>query len=62
MAVFVKGGYVRHNHRAEWGVGKIQSVDKYGIVKVIFEGTHELSIAKGAKYLIKVDENGNKID
>lgn len=62
MAAFFKGGYVRHAHRADWGIGKIQSVDKYGIVKVIFEGTHELSIAKGSKYLIKVDENGDKID
>ena len=62
MAIFIKGGYVRHNQKAEWGIGKVQSVDKYGIIKVIFEGTHELSIAKGAKYLIKVNENGEKID
>jgi hypothetical protein len=62
MAIFFKGGYVRHNHRAEWGIGTVQSVDKYGVIKVIFQGTQELSIAKGAKYLIKVDENGNRID
>ncbi len=62
MALFFKGGFVRHNQRAEWGIGTIQSVDKYGIIKVIFQGTHELSIAKAAKYLVKVDENGNRID
>lgn len=49
-----KGESVRHKTRAEWGVGKIISVDKGGTIKVIFEGNKELWIAQGAKYLEKV--------
>lgn len=56
-----EGENVRHRARAEWGVGKIISVNSCGTIKVVFEGTKELSIAKGANHLIKVDKNGNKI-
>lgn len=55
-----EGQNVRHNKMAEWGIGKITSVDSCGTIKVIFEGTKEVSIAKGSKFLVKVDENGKK--
>jgi DNA/RNA endonuclease YhcR with UshA esterase domain len=58
---FYEGENVRHKAKAEWGIGKIVVVDTCGTIKVIFEGTREVSIAKGMKYLIKVDKNGNKI-
>lgn len=57
MAIFSKGEDVRHNKKAEWGVGKVLEVDKCGTITVMFEGQHELSIAKGAKYLLKVSKN-----
>jgi hypothetical protein len=59
-AMLCKGENVRHNKKAEWGIGKIIAVDSCGTIKVIFEGLKEVSIAKGAKFLIKVDENGKK--
>ena len=49
-----KGESVRHKARAEWGVGKIITVETCGTIKVIFEGNKELRIAKGAKYLERV--------
>jgi hypothetical protein len=50
-----KGENVRHKARAEWGVGKIVSVDTSGTIRVIFEGNNqELSIAQGARYLKRV--------
>ena len=49
-----KGERVRHKARAEWGLGKIMSVDMCGTIRVIFEGYKEVSIAQGAKYLEKV--------
>lgn len=49
-----KGERVRHKARAEWGVGKIISVDTCGTIRVIFEGNKELSIAQGSKYLTRV--------
>lgn len=60
MAILCEGANVVHSKKADWGVGKILAVDKCGTIRVIFQGTTELSIAKGSKYLIKVDENGNK--
>jgi hypothetical protein len=60
MAILYAGENVRHNKRAEWGIGKIIAVDKCGTIKVIFEGTKEVSIAKGLKYLIKVEGGGIK--
>ncbi len=61
VAMLREGENVRHNKMAEWGIGKIIAVDSCGTIKVIFEGTQEVSIAKGSKYLVKVDENGSKI-
>ena len=49
-----KGENVRHKARAEWGLGKILSVETCGTIKVIFEGNKVLSIAQGAKYLERV--------
>jgi len=49
-----KGESVRHKARAEWGIGKIITVETCGTIRVIFEGDKELSIAQGAKYLEKV--------
>ncbi len=49
-----KGESVRHKARAEWGLGKIISVDTCGTIRVIFEGNKKLSIAQGAKYLERV--------
>ena len=52
--ILCKGENVRHNKKAEWGIGKITSVDSCGTIRVLFEGFKEVSIAKGAKYLVKV--------
>jgi hypothetical protein len=52
-----EGETVRHKAKAEWGLGKIIDVDSCGTIKVIFEGTKEVSIAQGSKFLIKVDKN-----
>jgi hypothetical protein len=60
MAILSEGENVRHNKKAEWGIGKIITVDRCGTIKVIFEGKREVSIAKGLKYLTKVDGNGTK--
>ena len=49
-----KGESVRHKTRAEWGLGKIVSVDRCGTIRVIFQGDRVLSIAQGAKYLERV--------
>jgi hypothetical protein len=49
-----KGESVRHKARAEWGLGKIISVDTCGTVRVIFDGKKVLSIAQGGKYLERV--------
>jgi hypothetical protein len=46
-----KGEQVRHKARAEWGLGKIISVDTCGTIRVVFEGKRILSIAQGGKYL-----------
>lgn len=54
-----EGENVRHRARSEWGIGKILEVDTCGTIKVIFEGTKEVSIAQGAKHLIKADKNEN---
>ncbi len=56
-----KGESVRHKAKAEWGIGKIISVETCGTIKVIFEGTKQLSIAQGAKHLVKVTAGGNLI-
>lgn len=60
MAILCEGANVIHSKKADWGIGKILAVDKCGTIRVIFPGTTEVSIAKGSKYLIKVDENGKK--
>jgi hypothetical protein len=49
-----EGESVRHKARAEWGLGKIISVDRCGTIRVIFEGNRVLSIAQAAKYLERV--------
>jgi len=59
MALLCEGQNVRHNKKAEWGIGKIITVDRCGTIAVIFEGKSVVSIAKGVKYLYKVDANGN---
>jgi len=48
------GQNVRHNKKADWGIGKIVKVEKGGTVRVIFEGNMNVSIARGAKYLTKI--------
>lgn len=50
-----KGENVRHNKKAEWGIGKITEVNSSGTIRVLFEGFTEVWIAKGSKYLVKVD-------
>ena len=60
MAIFCEGENVRHNKKAEWGIGKIIAVDRCGTIRVVFEGTKDVSIAKGSNYLIKVDKKGSK--
>lgn len=56
-----EGENVRHQARAQWGIGKITSINSCGTVRVVFEGNKILSIAKGINYLVKVDPKGNKI-
>jgi hypothetical protein len=58
MAIFYTGESVRHKKRAEWGIGIIIAVDRCGTIRVVFNGKKDVSIAKGANYLIKVKENG----
>ena len=60
MAIFCEGENVRHKKKAEWGIGKIIAVDRCGTIRVVFEGTKDVSIAKGSNYLIKVEKNGIK--
>lgn len=48
------GENVRHNKKANWGIGKVITVESCGTVRVIFEGNKNVSIAKAAKYLTKV--------
>lgn len=54
------GENVRHLKRAQWGVGKITSVNSCGTVQVVFEGNKILSIAKGIDFLVKVDPKESK--
>jgi hypothetical protein len=54
-----EGENVRHKAKAEWGIGKIIEVNSCGTIKVIFEGTKEVSIAQGSKFLVKVDKSKN---
>lgn len=56
-----EGENVRHKARAEWGIGKIIDVDSCGTIKVVFEGNKEVSIAQGAKFLVKVDKSKNHL-
>jgi len=56
-----EGENVRHRARAEWGIGKITSVDSSGTIKVVFEGNRMVSIAKGSNFLFKVDKHGEKM-
>jgi hypothetical protein len=53
LEILRQGENVRHNKKADWGIGKIISVNSCGTVRVIFEGNRNVSIAKGAKYLTK---------
>jgi hypothetical protein len=48
------GEKVRHNKKADWGIGKIVTVERGGAIRVIFEGNKKVSIAKGSKYLTRV--------
>jgi len=50
-----KGEHVRHNKKAEWGIGKITEVNRCGTIRVLFAGYTEVWIAKGSKYLVKVN-------
>ncbi len=59
MTIFYEGETVRHNKRTEWGIGKIIAVDRCGTIRVVFNGTKDVSIAKGSNYLIKVDKKGD---
>lgn len=55
MAAILRAGEnVRHNKKADWGIGKIITVERGGTIRVIFEGNKNVSIAKGSKYLTKV--------
>lgn len=54
IASLHKGENVRHNNKADWGIGKIVSIESCGTIKVIFEGKEQVSIAKGSKYLTRV--------
>jgi hypothetical protein len=56
-----KGDKVKHKARDQWGVGQVIKVERGGTVVVNFEGGPEQSIAQGAKFLVKVDEQGNTI-
>ena len=58
MAVnLYEGQNVRHKARADWGIGKILKVDTCGTIKVLFKEHMQVSIAKGANFLIKSDMN-----
>lgn len=54
------GENVRHKARAEWGIGKITTVQTCGTVGVVFEGNRVLSIARGINFLVKVDSESQK--
>jgi hypothetical protein len=60
MTILCEGENVRHKKKAEWGIGKIIAVDRCGTIRVVFEGTKDVSIAKGTNYLIKVNKDGIK--
>lgn len=55
------GENVRHRARPEWGIGEITAVNTSGTIRVNFDGQSTLSIAKGAKYLVKVDAQGHEL-
>lgn len=48
------GENVRHNKKADWGIGKIVTIERGGTIRVVFEGNKSVSIAKGSKYLTRV--------
>jgi hypothetical protein len=52
-----EGQNVRHKARAEWGIGKILEVDTCGTIRVLFKETMQVSIAKGANFLIRANKN-----
>lgn len=52
-AVLREGENVRHKTKADWGVGKIISIEKGGTIRVVFEGNNNVSIAQGSKFLTK---------
>ncbi|MBM9606097.1 DUF3553 domain-containing protein [Desulfopila inferna] len=56
IAMLCAGEKVRHNKMAEWGVGKILEVNSCGTISVMFEGKRQVSIAKGAKFLVRASE------
>ena len=58
MAIFCEGESVRHKNKAEWGIGKIITVDRCGTIRVVFNGNKDVSIAKGSNYLVKVNKDG----
>lgn len=49
-----EGQNVRHKARAEWGVGKILEINTCGTIRVLFKETMQVSIAKGANFLVRV--------
>jgi hypothetical protein len=53
-ATLQQGENVRHNKKADWGIGKIITINKGGTIQVAFAGNKIVSIAKGSKYLVKV--------
>ena len=56
-----EGEKVRHRARAEWGIGKITSVNSCGTIRVVFEGNNVVSIAKGINFLVKVNNQGKRV-
>jgi len=54
-----EGQNVRHKARAEWGIGKILKIDTCGTIRVLFEETMQVSIAKGANHLVNANKNEN---
>ena len=51
-----KGQNVRHKARAEWGIGKILEVETCGTIRVLFKEAMQVSIAKGANHLTRVNK------
>lgn len=48
------GESVRHNNKADWGIGKIITIERGGTIRVVFENNNNVSIARGERYLTKI--------